>query len=223
MILDGLQQATGLAPMTAIPQLGPALGAIVTLLIFQKDGTTLNFGWPSFNWKSPLIPVAIPFETALVVFLLLKAFQLTGQAQNTLTSLAYIWISFGAIGEEIGWRGDLHQTLAQQVPGWLSVVIVGLFWTAFHVQLFQNGIVDLILFFLLSTSYTAVIYPLMVRMDFNILLAAFFHTAINFSNLLYFNLLNDTCLMAINALVWLLAAGFIILRNKALFLPGQMP
>ena len=223
MTLGGLQQATGIAPMVSIPQLGPALGAIVTLLIFRKDGVKLNFGRPSFHWKNLLITVAIPFGTALVVFLLSKAFQLAGQAQNALTTLAYIWIPFGAIGEEIGWRGYLHQALAKKVPGWLSVLIVGLFWSAFHVQLFQNGVVYLIFFSLLITSYTAVIYPLMVRTDFNIPLAALFHTAINFSNLLYFNLLNDTRLMVINALVWLLAAGLVILRNKALFLPGQKP
>lgn len=221
MTLGGLQQATGVAPMASIPQLGPALGAIVTLLIFRKDGAKLNFQWSSFNWQSLLITVLVPLGAALFVFLLSKAFRLTGQAQIPLTALAYIWIPLGAIGEEIGWRGYLHKTLARKTPGWFSVLIVGLLWAAFHVQMYRNGVVYLLFFFLLILSYTAVLYPLMIRTDFNILLAALFHTVINFSNLLYFNLLNDTRLMAINALVWLVAAGVVILRNKALFLPGQ--
>ncbi len=186
IILGRLQQATGLAPMASIHQLSPALGAIVTLLIFRKDGVKLNFGRPSFDCKSLLITVAIPFGIALVVFLLSKAFQLTAQAQNALTPLAIPESPLARFSEEIGWR----QTRARKSPR-----------MAFGVDR----------------------RPALVRTDFNILLAALFHTAINFSNLLYFNRLNDACRMAINALVWLLAAGFVILRNKTLFLPGQTP
>ena len=221
MILGGLQQATGLVPMVSLPQFGPALGALFTLLIFRKDGLRLNFGLPEFKWKTLILTLGIPFGTALLVYFISKALHLSGESQTSLTALAYIWIPFGAIGEEIGWRGYLHKRLARKAPGWLSVLIVGLLWAAFHVQMYGNGALFLIFFLVLILSYTIIITPLMVRTDFNILLAALFHTAINFSNLLYFNLLTNTRFMAINALVWLVVAGVVILRNKPLFFPEK--
>ena len=143
---------------------------------------------------------------------------MSSETQTTLSFLAYFWIPFGAIGEEIGWRGYLHKILHAKTSGLISSVIVGALWAAFHVQLYKNEPIYLLFFLFLILAYTIVIYPLMVRSNFNILLAALYHTAINFSNLLYIDLLNETQFMLINALVWLVLAVIVILRNKPLFL-----
>ena len=77
----------------------------------------------------------IPISGALLVYLIYRL--LFGAAvSETLTSTPWIlllWFPLGAIGEELGWRGYLHNRLNADMVGLVSSVIVGTMWAFWHV------------------------------------------------------------------------------------------
>ena len=109
---------------------------------------------------------------------------------------------FGAIGEELGWRGYLHKKLDPGMRGLFSSLLVGALWMPIHVQFLTRGPVFILLLALLIISYSVVIYALVHDQDFNVLLAGLFHLAINLSNLLFLDVIYETAFMLVNALVW---------------------
>ena len=68
-----------------------------------------------------------------------------------------LWFPLGN-GEELGWRGYLHNRLNADMTGLVSSVIVGALWAFWHVGMYQNGALYTAFFVLLMVSYTVVIY-----------------------------------------------------------------
>jgi membrane protease YdiL (CAAX protease family) len=215
-LLGGLQQASGISPYLSIPQFGPALSALAMLLIFRKDKFRLNFSFKDIKLKSAALSIILPFAAAAVVLLFRPFWQPDDLVPATLPPLLFLWVPFGALGEEIGWRGYLHKSLNPKLAGWLSSLIVGVLWTFFHVQSYGNGIGYMIFLMIVIISYSFVLYVLMRWSRFNIWIAALFHAAINYANVLYFDSINETRLMMVNAAVWVLIAlvFFFIHRDK---------
>ena len=226
ILLGGIQQQTRILPAEiGLAQWGPGVAALVMLLIFRKDHFKINF----FSTKTPfaryLIAALLPAVTSLVLLLIVRVLNLTGEGTlspspvvtNSLLIMA-LWAPLGALGEEIGWRGYLHKKLDTRMRGLLSSVLVGLLWMPFHIHFLNQGVVFLAWFLLLLISYSIVIYALVQDNGFNVLLATVFHLSVNLGNLLFLDVVYQTSFMMINAVVWaLIAAGFVVVKRQLFF------
>ena len=129
-----------------------------------------------------------------------------------------LWMPFGAIGEELGWRGYLHKKLDSRMRGLFSSLLVGIMWMPIHVSFFGEGPVFLFFLVLMIISYSIVIYALVQDTGFNVLLASVFHLFINVSNLLFLDVIHETSFMVVNALVWIVLAVVVVFMKKDVFL-----
>ena len=128
-----------------------------------------------------------------------------------------LWMPFGALGEELGWRGYLHKKLDPRLRGIVSSILVGILWTPIHIQFLAQGPLLILFLALLIVSYSIVIYALVHDTDFNVLLASIFHLAINVSNLLFLDVIYELPFMMINSLVWAVLAVIVVLRKRDVF------
>jgi len=221
MLLGGLQQATGiLPPEIGLAQWGPGIAALLMLVIFRKDGPKITF----FSKGTPVLRYAyaalIPLGVSLVVFLI-KSLMSIQHSPDYPTYGAFLpmvlWMPFGAIGEELGWRGYLHKKLDPRMRGLWSSLMVGLLWMPIHVAFYSKGPVFLFFLALLIISYSVVIYALVQDTGFSVVLASIFHLFINVSNLLFLDVIYETPFMIMNALVWVVVAIVVVVRKKELF------
>ena len=220
VLLGGLQQASGVLPAEiGLAQWGPGLAGFLMVLIFRKPGLKLTFlskGTPSLRYlAAALIPVGVSLVVLLVSMPL--TIESSPSSYNSLP-LVLLWMPLGALGEEIGWRGYLHKRLDGRLRGIVSSVIVGLLWMPIHVHFFAEGPLFLFFFALLLIAYSVVIYALVQDSGFSILVATFFHFAVNLSNLLFLDKLYDTTFMAVNALVWVVVAAVVVGMKKEIFI-----
>jgi uncharacterized protein len=216
MALGGTQEATGFpASLIILPQLAPAIAAVLMLLIFRRDQVRLNFSLRELGSVRTLGAALIPLAAAGVVYLMARARGLDAHLPAALP-ISIPGLIIGSIGEEVGWRGYLHQRMDQRLAGLVSSLVVGVLWALWHVGLWHNGVIYMLLLMLMLTSYSIVIYYLAAPLRFNIWIAALFHLAINVGNLLYYDLIEDMSLMMINAFTWAVIAGMLIaLRSSA--------
>ncbi|MGZ9225602.1 MAG: CPBP family intramembrane glutamic endopeptidase [Anaerolineales bacterium] len=222
MLLGGIQQETGLLPAEiGLAQWGPGIAALLMLLIFRKDGHKIVFFSKDTTVLRYLFAALIPVGVGLIVLLISSLLPLgtsaTRMAYDSLL-LLILWAPFGALGEEIGWRGYLHKTLDKRMRGLFSSLLVGILWMPIHVHFFAQGPVFLFFLVLLIISYSVVIYALVQDTGFNVMLATIFHLSINLTNLLYLDVIYETSFMMINGIVWVVVAAILILTKRDIFL-----
>jgi membrane protease YdiL (CAAX protease family) len=166
----------------------------------------------------------IPFAVSLVVLTFTSALSIKPSADapkyGSLLAMV-LWMPFGALGEELGWRGYLHKKLDKRMRGLWSSLLVGLLWMPIHVAFLGEGPLFLLLLALLIISYSIVIYAVVQDTGFNVVLAGVFHLAINAANLLFLDVIYETSFMAVNASVWVIAAGIVIVMKKDAFLASK--
>lgn len=225
MLIGSSQQATGIIPSDiGLPQWGPGIAALLMLVIFRKDGFKITFfskGIPALRYLyAALIPLGMGFVVYLIKFLVPME---TDAARGISINLPFtlLWIPLGAIGEEIGWRGYLHQKLNPHMRGLFSSLLVGLFWMPIHVSFLSQSPVFLIFFTLMIMSFSVVIYALVQDTGFNVLLAAIFHMAINLTNFLFLDVMFQTSFIIINSLVWVVLAAAVVFMKKDIFLGSK--
>ena len=66
-------------------------------------------------------------------------------------------------------------------------------------------------------SYTVVIYALVSRIGFNVLVATIFHLLINVANLFSYAVVNRVEFLMVSSLVWAAIAIVVVLTRKPLF------
>jgi len=222
ILLGGIQQETGLLPPEiGLAQWGPGVAALLMLAISRKDGHKIVI----FSKDTPILrylfAALIPVGVSLVVLLLRVWLPIQAGAipavYDTLL-LVILWTPFGALGEEIGWRGYLHKKLDPRMRGLLSSLLVGLLWMPIHVHFFAEGPVFVFFLTLSIISYSVVIYALVQDTGFNVLLATIFHLSINLSNLLFLDVIYETPFMMVNGLVWAVVAAIVVLMKRDIFL-----
>ena len=225
MLLGGTQQATGLLPPEiGLPQWGPGIAALLMLLIFRKDGHKINFIDKTTPALRYLYAALIPAGVGLIVFLIKSFMSIEPSADSPAHgSLVWmiLWMPFGALGEELGWRGYLHKKLDVRMRGLLSSLVVGVLWMPIHIAFFGEGLVFLLFLALLIISYSIVIYALVQDTGFNVMLATIFHLFINLSNLLFLDVIYETSFMMVNAIVWIVVAAITVITKKDIFFAAK--
>jgi len=221
LLLGGTQQATGFLPSEfGLAQWGPGIAALVMLLIFRKDGHKITFFSKEIPGIRYLYAALVPVGVGLVIFLIRSLLHIEPSADAPAygsLALLILWMPFGALGEELGWRGYLHKKLDPRMRGVFSSLLVGVLWMPIHVQFLTRGPVFILLLALLIISYSVVIYALVRDTGFSVLLASIFHLAINLSNLLFLDVIHETSFMMVNALVWAAVAAVVVFWKKDIF------
>ena len=217
MVLGGTQEATGLASeWLTLPQLAPGLAALLMLLIFRRDGLRLSLSMRGAPPGRLLLALLAPLAVAAVVYTILRPGP--GVAASSWW-LLLPGIAVGALGEEVGWRGYLHQRLDPALAPLVSSALVGVLWGTWHVGLWANGPVYMACLVVLMIAYSIVLYALLAGTGFNVWVAAAFHLGINLANLPFLGLISGAGprFIAINAAVWAVVAAAVVLRRRDLF------
>ena len=140
--------------------LGPAIGALVAMLIFKRKTEYTLVGKSS--WKS-IATIFIP----CIVFGIIGGWDLC---------MICFWAFAYGLLEEYGWRGFLQYEL-RELPMWQYVLIITVMWFLWHLDLTQQNVLPFfLLLFFASWGIGKV-----VNDTHSLLLCAAFHGIVNFS------------------------------------------
>jgi membrane protease YdiL (CAAX protease family) len=222
ILLAGLQQATGIGGTQFIlPQWGPGLAALLALLIFRRDGLRLRPDGRPAGVARHVVALGLPVLVAVGLLSVVGGLLAPVDAAAALRALTPLWLAgmlFGALGEEIGWRGYLQPLLRGRLGAFATAAVVGVLWGLWHIQMWANGPLYVGLLVLAMIGYSLVITALVDDAPRSrIALAVLFHLGINLGNVLYFDILTQVGFMAINAAVWLAVAAIFLLTHRDLF------
>lgn len=126
----------------------PALAAIVTTLIFQRNirGLGWGLGKPKYYLIAYLLPIAYAGVAYSIDWILgLGALNLSALGENPLMgflnilTIGVLTAMIPAAGEEIGWRGLLVPQLNRINPFVRTALLSGLIWGLWHVPLLIWG------------------------------------------------------------------------------------
>lgn len=148
------------SPGLILLQWSPAIAALITLFVYQRNIRGLGWGWGKTRYQ--LISIILPFVITLIVYLAVW-FSGTGLFYNhdyiemiridmgggiesdylimliiVATNILLGWAVTGifALGEEIGWRGFLLPELAKNMSFTRASLISGVIWAVYHYPLF---------------------------------------------------------------------------------------
>ncbi|MBR4603151.1 MAG: CPBP family intramembrane metalloprotease [Prevotella sp.] len=140
--------------------LGPAIGALVAMLIFKRRTEYTLIGKSA--WKS-IATIVIP----CIVFGIIGGWD-----------LGVTWLFAFAYGllEEYGWRGFLQYEL-RELPVWQYVLIITMMWFLWHLDLNLRSILPFFLLLLFASWGIGKV----VRDTHSLLFCAAFHGIVNFS------------------------------------------
>ena len=140
--------------------LGPAIGALVAMLIFKRRTEYTLIGKSA--WKS-IATIVIP----CIVFGIIGGWDL---GVTCLFAFAY------GLLEEYGWRGFLQYEL-RELPMWQYVLIITMMWFLWHLDLNLRSILPFFLLLLFASWGIGKV----VRDTHSLLFCAAFHGIVNFS------------------------------------------
>ena len=168
--------------------LGPAIGALVAMLIFKRRTEYTLIGKSA--WKS-IATIVIP----CIVFGIIGGWDL---GVTCLFAFAY------GLLEEYGWRGFLQYEL-RELPVWQYVLIITMMWFLWHLDLSQRSILSFFLLLLFASWGIGKV----ATDTHSLLFCAAFHGIVNFSK--HGLLLNTTFLIAFICIIifWFLIWYFI--------------
>jgi hypothetical protein len=128
------------------PALGPAVGALLALVLFRRTHHRTVSLLGSSPWRS-LVFVAVP----LALMTLAGAGGESPHLAGLLGGLSY---TLYALGEELGWRGFLQDALRPLAPS-RRFALIGVLWGAWHLTTFARGSLGEVVL------RTAVMFPLL--------------------------------------------------------------
>jgi membrane protease YdiL (CAAX protease family) len=218
ILLGGLQQALGIGSWIILPQLSPALAALILLAFSRKENRKLTITVKANQTSKYIGAVAIPLLVSAVLFLIYGHFvgPIGVPALGTFSALTlYFGILIGALGEEIGWRGYLQPLFESRVNLLSASLLVGVLWGLWHVGNYHYGVAYMSFFVLSTIGYSVIVAWLYRGTNYNVLIAFLFHFAVNFGFLILTNAINDLRFMIMNGTSWIIvAATFFALRRR---------
>ena len=140
--------------------LGPAIGALMAMLIFKRKTEYTPFGKSA--WKS-IATIVIP----CIVFGIIGGWDL---------GLTCFWAFAYGLLEEFGWRGFLQYEL-RELPVWQYVLIITIMWFLWHLDLSQRSVLPFFLLLLFASWGIGKV----VTDTHSLLFCAAFHGIVNFS------------------------------------------
>ncbi|MEU8901407.1 type II CAAX endopeptidase family protein [Nocardia sp. NPDC048505] len=162
--LIAAQPHSGIDPAAlSLVQFGPALGALITWLIFRKTVSELlpaPVSWRRVGANAgAMVAVCVLFWLAITAGALLSDIDMVGPAAVGAVPFA-VFVALqllGACGEEIGWRGVMQPLLESRMAKFAAIAATGATWALWHVQAFVVGPVPAVCFFLSAMSFAIVL------------------------------------------------------------------
>ena len=198
-------------------QFVPALSAIVTKLIYQRNLHGLGWGWGKTRYQ--LVCLVLPFFLGLTSFGLVWLLGFGGfynqsfiaEAQSVfaetfgldiaspyllmllltlVNGTIGLFVAFGAIGEEIGWRGFLVPELDKHYNFTKTSIISGVIWAVYHYPLliwlyapqYDISPWPLLVFVLISSTGLSCIMAWFRLKSGSVWTAILFHASLNMHN-----------------------------------------
>ncbi|MDR2650787.1 MAG: CPBP family intramembrane metalloprotease [Prevotellaceae bacterium] len=216
-LLAVLQQKINLGfEKITLPQLAPAIAFLIIAWIFKDLTFAVNFDFNKAVAGKTLIAFVIPLLLFGISFFIGKQAGTNVEMTENLPSILpmmIIGILIGAVGEEIGWRAFLQPVLEKKHNVLIAAIIVGTIWGLWHVGHYKNGALFMLGFLLFTISASIIIAWILRETQYNIIIAAVFHIAVNLGFVLFFkNLLTDYKVMIINGIIWLIPAIILSVR-----------
>jgi uncharacterized protein len=224
IILAIVQQLSGLdAEKIILPQFGPGVAAVVMIAWFRSDNLKITIAPKRVSFSKYVVAFGLPMLVSTLLFLIYSQFihPLTISFPNAAAFTIMVGgMLLGAFGEELGWRSYLQNLLDKRLNGVAAFLLVGVLWGLWHVGNYQNGVLYMLFFTLATIGYSAMMAWLFRDDDYNVILAGLFHFAVSLGFFILKDALADLRLMALNGLVWIGIAAFIVLLRKQDFLRG---
>lgn len=221
-VLGGIQQFTKTDPsIILLPQLGPGLAAVTTLLIYRKDHVKLTASIKADQILKYLAAIAIPVLVSLVLFFIGQQFiGNLGVPHLGVTSFPVLLggILVGAFGEELGWRGYLQQILESRANILVASLWVGVLWGMWHFGNYHYGAIWMLFFLCSTTAYSVIMAWLLRNANYNVLIAGLFHSAVNLGFFLLKDALADLRFIMLNGVVWMSIAIILVCTRRKVFL-----
>lgn len=214
----------------SLPQFGPGFAAIVMLTVFRRimfrsivfrNDVRFVFTFKGIHFLKYLGAIGIPLVVPIVLFQTYNHFISPLSIPSTsATSLMIIFVGMllGAFGEELGWRGYAQNLLDRHLNGLVAFLVVGVLWGLWHVGNYQHGPIYMLFFVLSTIGYSAVMAWLLQGTNYNVVLAGLFHFSVNAGFYLLKDVLTDVRLIALNGIIWTVAAVIIVTLNREQFL-----
>lgn len=137
-----VQLATGIPwSLLALVMLAPAVAALIVRLTLPRWRAA---PWAAVPWRRVLAPAAIALVYVAVIVGVLAA--VTGKAPSLPLEVAGVPITVflvvqlvGALGEEIGWRGEMQRAAEEVLPSWPATLAVATLFGATHLSYWPYG------------------------------------------------------------------------------------
>jgi membrane protease YdiL (CAAX protease family) len=222
LVLVIVQEKTGIDPeKIVLPQMGPGLAAILVLLLFRRDGVRISIVSNRVSIRTYLVALFLPLAVSAVLYCLYTVFIepvhiSIGDIGSVVIMIAGMLA--GAFTEELGWRGYLQNMLGQKTNAFYSAVSVGILWGLWHIGSYRNGPVYMSFFLLSTIGYSVVMAGMIRSSGYNVIVACLFHFAVNAGFYVLKDALDDTRIIAANAIVWIgIAIVIIVIKRKEFF------
>lgn len=132
-----------LVPLAYIGGSSPSVAAIILAARSPEAGALRRLATPMLWWRVPIRWYAVallvpPLATAVSLVIADRGLSTLGDFAllpflTALPATYVLALPFGPLGEELGWRGTALTELMTRVPAWQASLIVGVFWTFWHV------------------------------------------------------------------------------------------
>jgi len=180
---------------------GPSLVAILLTLITEGKEGLIKLVKKVFIWRVNFYwYLFVLFSFAIIIILSLGIFSFISDESSVFKTLIkwqlllpYFLLNFflgGPLGEELGWRGYALPILQKKYNALMSSIIIGIFWTLWHLPLFfspesQLSATPIPLFFLFNTSSSILFTWVYNNTNGSVLLCLLFHTSNNFFSAIF--------------------------------------
>ncbi len=216
IVLSILQEKMNIAFETVIlAQLSPMLSFLIISLIFKDLNFSITVEVNRSVLVRTLFSLLVPFCLIYLSYFIANKNGMEITLSKDITNLimaSIIGILIGSVGEEIGWRCFLLPLLEGKYSVLISSIIVGIIWGLWHVGHYKNGLLFMLGFLIFTVSASIILTLILKGTNYNVIISSAFHTSINLAFILFYkNSLQDTRLMIINGLVWLVMASCIML------------
>lgn len=201
-------------------QLAPALGVVFIFLILKDKTIITDIKHQIFidkNFAKWLIPaIVIPsicIAVSSFIMIYYKNNYVAWKGNLSFYLLNAVALFIGCAAEEIGWRGFLLPNLQKRHGSFISSIIVGVLWGAWHLN-FTGGILGFILYTVTIIEMSVLMTWVYNKSNKNLLLMLIWHFAFNLTSHIFLWDRFSLLLFAVEGVVFGIACLFILINER---------
>lgn len=202
-----------------LPQWGPGIAALILSFTLYKKALNESLKIKGVTLHKILISTLFPIGLIAVSLIFYNIYLLLPlNLEKVDITFFYIVVPatlFGAVGEALGWRAFLQSSISQRFNHFTAAILVGFLWGLWHVGHYGNGIVFMMFFLIFTVSFSIILSYIIRAHAYNLFYATSFHFGANIGFYIFFRVnINDTSMIMMNAIIWLLGAILVLITDK---------